>query len=359
MLLLALSLSGAAALFDTLPVNPVGDRHVRTWNITGDDWVAGVTAVPTSHPTRLLVHSPVPLDSGGMATTYLSHWSPVAHAPLATGVVALSRDASRFITGERAYGVDGSVAILDATTGEAVFAAPSMHFSTTGSAIWPWLSANGDAAAFTLWFGSAPRAPTGLVAPVDGVVIWEEASNGVRTIAEPGAAVHGASDDLQVLVVRNPDGRIVAYDCAGSELHELCARRTIGEETCRFRGLSPDGRYVALLDEGVVPHRRGLVDLGTGEETPLPPRGNGSSWVAFDQQSTRMLYSRAGALQTEVVVRFMADGHETVLDAGRVADLGRPLGFVAGQYAVLGAMGTTFIDTNVISADGFDQFLLP
>lgn len=340
----------AAALFELLPVRPTGDHHVRTWEIRSGDTIAGVMAYPTHDPERLLVHTLTALTWGG-GTHYLSDWAPAAHLSLeGLEAVSVTRDGSRIITGKRQYG-PGTVSVIDLSTGAALFEVPSVAFSTSGTAIWPWLSADGDAAALTIWSGYAPVQPNGWLEPVDGVVIWEEGSIGVRTIAK--GAVTGASDDLNVLVVRNSSGRVVAYDRAGNELHEICAVPVL-VETCEFRGLSPDGRYASVLDEGAVPHRRGLIDLLTGVEEPLPPRGDGPSWVAFDQSSERMLYARAAADHNEMVVRTMADGHEQVLDTGPYHRTDTPLGFVGGRYAVMGSWSTTFVDTEVISADGFD-----
>ena len=341
----------AASLFDTLPVDRNGDAHARTWTIHGDDWIAGVQAFPTADPQRLVVRSPVALLPGPGRGGYLSDWSPVVHQSVDGQVSGRSAAGARLLTGERAYG-PGAVSVLDAVSGAPLFAVPSAEFSTAGQATWPWLSAAGDAAVFTVADGSGPTAPYGGIAALDGIVLWEEGSAGLRLLLTSGA-VHGASASLDVLVVRHSDGRVVAYDRSGAVLHQLCAPHLL-PQGCAYRGVSPDGRYVAVLDESVLPHRRGLLDLTTGTEDALPPRGNGSSWVAFDQQGGRMLYSRAAAHGYEMVVRYLDDGREIVLDTGPWPASYRPIGFVAEHYALMGDWDTTFVDTRVISADGFD-----
>lgn len=350
---ISLVLLFGASLFDTLPIRADGDHHVRTWNIWGDDWVAGVEAFPTADPQQLLVLSDTSLAPGLSSGGYLSAWSPVMHQPVGQDVVGVSADGARIITGKHGYG-PGAVSVLDADSGEPLLAVPSPAFSTTGMVMWPWLSAAGDAAVFTVSGGSGPVAPHGTIAPIDGIVFWEEGSAGLRVLAGVDGAVHGASDSLDVLVVRQSNGHIAAYDRIGAELLQICAPFGLSAETCRSRGVSPDGRYVAVLDEGVVPHRRGLLDLATGVEESLPPRGGGYGWVAFDQATERMLYSRVGAKGYEMVVRYLDDGREIVLDTGIGGGSYRPQGFVADHYAVMGGWATTFVDTRVISADGFD-----
>ena len=117
---------------------------------------------------------------------------------------------------------------------------------------------------------------------------------------------------------------------------------------------SAHGRFVSVLDEGVLPHRRVLVDLLDGTEESLASRGQGWSWVAFDHASARMLYARCGADSFEMVVRSMADGREIALDMENRSTSYKPQGFVGEHFALMGDFVSTFVDTRVINADGFD-----
>ena len=263
----------------------------------------------------------------GEVERYLLRWADLSFVALPVRVRQVSADGTRAISGPtRRYPSAAQIILHDLASGtQTVLSQSPTGDPANGWVLDPFLAANGASAVFS---SSADNLPVPYPNPHQ-LLAWE---SGVLALA-----------------TTSTNSELVLFDRLTGSADTVCD----GVYPNCYRGLSPDGRWVAYSS---VDGTRVLRDRTNGTESELPPVA-GTGRVLFDHASQRMMYGTGLAYGTyQVFVRDLASGREIPLDVGSIAyNPIAPAAFGPGDMLAVTLDDVSILTTqDVIQADGFD-----